>query len=159
MQLFANCVRSHIILDVKWVPRELNTEADTISQILVYDDYTINDRVLYILWGPHTVGKFACCYNTKLARFNSRFYQPGAEVVDAFTQDWKHNNNWLFPSTVLIIGTIRHLRACLAEGTLIVPLWKSSACFGRYFAMMGFIGTITCDQVFFYMNVNRVLFT
>ena len=129
LQLFAFCVKSHIILDVKWVSRELNMEADSISQILDYDDYTINDCVfqkLDILWGPHSVERFACCYNTKLARFNSRFYQPGTEVVDAFTQGWKHNNNWLFPPTVLIIKTIRHLRASLAGGTLIVPLWKSS---------------------------------
>ncbi len=129
LQLFAICVRSHINLDIKWVPRGLNTQADSISQILDHDDYTINDNVfrkLDSLWGPHTVDRFACCYNAKLARFNSRFYQLGTEAVDAFTQNWSYNNNWLFPPTVLIIKVVRHLRACSAEGTLIVPLWKSS---------------------------------
>ncbi len=129
LQLFAICVRSHINLDIKWVPRGLNTQADSISQILDHDDYTINDNVfrkLDSLWGPHTVDRFACCYNAKLARFNSRFYQLRTEAVDAFTQNWSYNNNWLFPPTVLIIKVVRHLRACSAEGTLIVPLWKSS---------------------------------
>ncbi len=99
LQLFAICVRSHINLDIKWVPRGLNTQADSISQILDHDDYTINDNVfrkLDSLWGPHTVDRFACCYNAKLARFNSRFYQLGIEAVDAFTQNWSYNNIGFF---------------------------------------------------------------
>ena len=31
--------------------------------------------------------RFACDYNTKLPKFNSRFLKPGTEAVDAFTQD------------------------------------------------------------------------
>lgn len=129
LKLFEICLNSHINLDIQWVPRELNTQADSISQIQDYDDYTLNDFVfakLDQLWGPHTVDRFACCYNTKLVRFNSRFYHQGAEAVDAFTQNWSFNNNWLFPPTVLIIRVIKHLRACQASGTLIVPIWKSA---------------------------------
>ncbi len=129
LQLFKICLNSQINLDIKWVPRECNSDADSISQILDYDDYTINDTVfmqLDALWGPHTVDRFACFYNAKVQRFNSRFYQTGAEAVDAFTQNWAFNNNWLFPPTILVIRVIRHLRACAAHGTLIVPIWKSA---------------------------------
>ena len=100
------------------------------SQFLDYDDYTINDTVftqLDALWGPRrTVDRFACFFNAKVQRFNSRFYQIGTEAVDAFTQNWVFKNNWLFYLTVLIIRVIRHLRACAAHGTLIVPIWKSA---------------------------------
>ena len=129
LQLFKICLNSQINLDIKWVPRECNSDADSISQILDYDDYTINDTVfmqLDALWGPHTVDRFACFYNAKVQRFNSRFYQTGAEAVDAFSQNWAFNNNWLFPPTILVIRVIRHLRACAAHGTLIVPIWKSA---------------------------------
>jgi hypothetical protein len=72
------------------------------------------------------VDRVACTYNAKLPRFNSRFYQIGTEAVDAFTQNWGFNNNWLFPPNVLIPRVIRHLCECLADGTLLVPIWKSA---------------------------------
>lgn len=130
LELFTICAQCNISLDVKWIPRDLNTEADSVSRIVDYDDYTINDHVFNILdsqWGPHTVDRFACVYNAKLTRFNSRFYQPESEAVDAFTQNWRYENNWLFPPTILIPKVINHLKASNAKGTLVIPLWKSSA--------------------------------
>ena len=70
--------------------------------------------------------RLACCYNAKLPRFNSRFFQPGSEAVDAFCQDWRFNNDWLYPRVCFIARVIKHLEVCQARGTLIVPLWKSS---------------------------------
>ena len=78
------------------------------------------------LWGPHSVDRFACSYNAKLPRFNSRFLQPGTEAVDAFSQDWSSDNNWLVPPTALIGRVLNHMRDCKAVGTLIVPIWKSA---------------------------------
>ena len=129
LELFTICVQCKISLDVKWIPRDLNAEADSVSRIVDYDDYTINDHVFNDLdsqWGPHTIDRFACVYNTKLTRFNSRFYQPESEAVDAFTQNWQYDNNWLFPPIILIPKVIKHLKASNAEGTLVVPCWKSS---------------------------------
>ena len=54
------------------------------------------------------------------------FFQPGTEAVDAFTQDWEHENNWLLPPVSLIVRTINHLKQCRAEGSIVVPVWKSS---------------------------------
>ena len=42
--------------------------------------------------------RFACSDNAKLSLFNSRFYQPGAEAVDAFAQNWEGENKWVHPS-------------------------------------------------------------
>ena len=78
------------------------------------------------LCGPHSVNRFACSYNAKLPRFNSRFLQPGAEAVDAFSQGWSSDNNWLVPPTTLIGRVLCHMRDCKALGTLIVPMWKSA---------------------------------
>ena len=114
---------------MKWIPRDLNTKADCLSRIIDFDDYTLNDdmfRMLDVRWGPHSVDRFACSYNTKLARFNPRFYRPGTEAVDAFTQDWEHENNWLLPPVSLIVRTINHLKQCRAEGSIAVPVWKTS---------------------------------
>ena len=76
--------------------------------------------------GAHTVDRFACSYNAKLPHFNSRFYQPGAEAVDAFLQTWDFENfenfeNWLVPPVSQVPKVITHLRLCKAEGTLVIP--------------------------------------
>ena len=80
--------------------------------------------MLDVKWGSHSVDRFACCYKNKLARFNSRLYQPGTEAVDAFTSDWKHENNWLLPPVSLIVRVINHLKLCRAEGSIVFPVWK-----------------------------------
>ena len=89
LRIFHFCVSFGISLEMKWIPRDLNSSADHLSRMIDFDDYTINDDVSQILdvrWGPHTIDRFACSH-AKLSRFNSRFYQPGTEAVDAFLQD------------------------------------------------------------------------
>ena len=129
LRIFHVCVSFGISLEMKWIPRDLNSFADHLSRIIDFDDYTINDDVFQILdvrWGPHTIDRFACSYNAKLSRFNSRFYQPGTEAVDAFLQNWEFENNWLLPPVSQIARVVDHLRLCNAEGTLVFPMWKSS---------------------------------
>ena len=80
---------------MKWILRDCNRQADSLSRIIDFDDYFINDDLFHMLdskWGPHTVDRFACSYNAKLSRFNSRFYQLGDEAVDAFAQNWEGEN-------------------------------------------------------------------
>ena len=85
---------------MKWFPRSLNCQADLLSRTIDFDDYTINDDIFHMLdckWEKKKKDRFACSYNAKLSRYNSRFYQPGAEAVDAFTQNWDCENNWILP--------------------------------------------------------------
>ena len=72
--------------------------------------------------GPHTVDRFACCYNAKVPRYNSRFFQPGAEAVDAFKQNWEKENNWVHTPVSQISRVITHIAACKAVRTLVIPL-------------------------------------
>ena len=83
LKIFGLCVVNGISLEMKWIPRNLNIDADSLSKIIDFDDYSLNDSVFTMLdkkWCPHTVDRFACHYNRKLDRFNSRFYQPGSEA-------------------------------------------------------------------------------
>ena len=115
LRIFHVCVSSGISLQMKWIPRDLNSFADHLSTIIDFDDCTFNDDVFHILnvrWGPHTIDRFACSYNAKLPRFNSRFYQPGIEAVYAFLQDWEFENNWLLPLVSQISRVVDHFRLC-----------------------------------------------
>ena len=127
LNIFLFASRHQIQLEASWVPRDKTSEADLFSKVIEYDDYSVQDDVfahLDSLWGPHSIDRFACSYNTKLPRFNSRFCQPGTEAVDAFSQDLSAENNWLVPPTTVIGRVLTHMCDCKAVGTLIVPMWK-----------------------------------
>ena len=103
--------------------------ADYLSKLTDVNDWGINPdifRWISTLWGPFTVDRFATWYNDKCLRFNSRFWNPGCEGVDAFTQNWQEENNWLVPPPSQIIRVWRHLKLCKAQGALIIPLWKGT---------------------------------
>ena len=111
------------------IPRDLNYVTDEISKIADLDDYTLHDELFnYIdtIWGPHSCDRFACHYNAKLQKFNTRYFQPGTDGVNAFTQNWSHDNNWLFPPPYLLIKAINYAKTRKARGTLIVLIWKSA---------------------------------
>ena len=78
------------------VPRDKNELADYLSKLSNVDDWGICSDIfqwLSILWGPFAVDRFATWYNTKCVRFNSRFWNPGSEGVDAFTENWQLGGN------------------------------------------------------------------
>lgn len=70
--------------------------------------------------------RFASDHNTKLVRFNSRYWNPGSEAVDAFTVDWSRENNYFCPPVYLVARLLHHAKACKCEGTLVVPEWPSA---------------------------------
>ena len=124
LRAFHICLQFRTSMDIKWIPRDLNSTADLISRLIDFDNYELNNVIfqgLDELWGPHTVDRFACDYSAKLPIFNARFFQPGSEAVDTFCQDWRFNNNWLCPPVCLIARVIQHLELCQARGTLIAP--------------------------------------
>ena len=129
LSIFNVCAHHGISLETKWIPRSFNYQADLLSRTIDFEDYTIHDDVFHMLnckWGPHTVDTFACSYNAKVSRYNSRFYQPGTEAVDTFPQNWDGENNWIHPLVSQISRVIAHAGACKAVGTLVIPIWKSS---------------------------------
>lgn len=52
---------------------------------------------------------FAYVHNTNLRRFNSLFWFPELEGVDAFSQNWQKENNLLVPSICLISETVKYM--------------------------------------------------
>jgi hypothetical protein len=118
-----------IVWDIEWVPRHRNTLADYISKLWDCDDWSIDPSVfqwLDRLWGPHTIDRMAHTCNSILPRYNSKFYDGGAEATDCFTQDWEADNNWVNPELESIPTAIRHCQWCGADMTIIVPIWKGA---------------------------------
>ena len=124
------CKNNRITLKVKWIPREYNDLADQLSRNFDYDDWRLSTSIFTTisnLWGPFTVDRFASDINTKLGRFNSKFWCPNTECVDALSTSWVNENNYVVPPVHLVIKTVRHMEKCKALGVLVVPLWFSAS--------------------------------
>ena len=121
------CVNNQINLLPRWIPRNLNQEADNIlSRTGDNDDWSVSQSLFDVLntkWGPHTVDRFANDYN---AKFNSRWWCTGTECVDTFVTSWKDEINWLVSPPRLIMKTLDKLYKECTSGTLIVPEWSSA---------------------------------
>lgn len=129
VEIFNICLSRRVSIDMEWIPRTENEQADFISKIEDPDDWGISVDIfqkIELLWGPHSIDRFANFRNTKLARFNSLFWNPGAEEIDSFVQDWHGENNYVCPPIFLIPRVLRHMRNCKAVGTLVVPFWPSA---------------------------------
>ena len=122
-------VSRNISIRTQWIPRELNTVADTISKIKDSDNWSIDDETFQYIqsrFGAFTVDRFADNINNKVPHFNSKFYCPNTSLVDAFAADWSKDFNWLCPPIKLVGKTIRHAKKCRSRGVLFVPRWESA---------------------------------
>lgn len=123
------CENNEISINPVWINRDNNRKADDLSRIYDSDDWQIDDCIFQYLqniWGSFTVDRFACDYNAKCYKFNSRWWCPGTSGVDAFAQNWSHDRNWLVPPPRLAGRVIDKIVQDKAEGVLIIPLWKSA---------------------------------
>ena len=130
IDLYNCCVEFDVNIQTEWLPREFNERADHLSRLIDPDDWSLNRNVFVSLdkkFGPHTVDRFASFYNTQLKRFNSRYWNPGCETADCFTQDWSDENNWICSPASVIINVVNHMMKCKAVGTMIVPEWPSAS--------------------------------
>ena len=130
ISIFQQCCRNGIQLEATWLPRSENEKADALSRIIDTDDWSLNPAIFRLIdnvWGPHSIDRIATFYIAQLPRFNSACWNPGSEAVDAFCQNWAGENNWACPPVKLIIPTLRHLRYCTGEATIVVPEWPSAA--------------------------------
>ena len=78
------------------------------------------------MYGSFAVDRFANNLNGKLKCLNSKYYCPGAFHVNAFTDNWSNDLNWLCPPISSIGSVIRHLKFCKGKGTFLLPVWPSS---------------------------------
>ena len=95
VSIYTLCGQHSICLEPEWIPQELNTEADSLSRRVDYDDYMLNPNIfaaLDILWGPHTVDRFSTFKTRQVPRFFSRWLNPCAEGIFFFSR-------YQFPST------------------------------------------------------------
>ena len=90
-KIYSFCASKGISLDVQWIPRSQNVQADLISKAIDYDDWGVSDEFFMFInsiYGPHSVDRFANHENRKTKRLNSVVWNPECEQVDGFSVSW-----------------------------------------------------------------------
>ena len=90
LNIFNLTFNHNIHLEVFWVGREYNKEADKISKTIDFDDWYTTQRLINILeqrWGKISIDRFASDINRKSKRFNSRYLCSETEGIHAFSFD------------------------------------------------------------------------
>ncbi|XP_053379933.1 uncharacterized protein LOC123555791 isoform X1 [Mercenaria mercenaria] len=123
------CQRENIKVNQEWIPRESNTRADFLSRCTDSDGWEICDDIFHtfdLKWGRYTIDRFASNLNNKCKRFNSRWWVPGTEAVDALSQNWSHDINWIVPPPRLVMKCLVKTLEEKANCTYILPKWTSA---------------------------------
>ena len=116
---YIECLRNRLTVDIEWIPGIMN-KADTIRKVIDYDDWETAEFLFKEL------DRFADNRNAKLKKFNPKRWCSDTAAVDAFSQDWSKDNNYLVPPIHLIAKVIDHLIITKSVGTHVVPWWPSA---------------------------------
>ena len=129
ISLFKFSLAHSISFQFQWIPRSQNAKAVYLSRLVDADDWYLNPQLCQLLssfWGPFDIDRMADRNNTQLKCFNSKFWCPGTEAIDCFTQNWSHCNNWVCPPPALLLSVLKYMAFWKASGVLVVSEWKSA---------------------------------
>lgn len=74
-----------------------------------------------------TIDRFASENNYRCPRFNSRWACPGSEAIDAMTQDWRLEVNWVNSPFSMIAQVLKLIEEQRAETFMVLPVWPNKA--------------------------------
>ncbi|KYN09293.1 hypothetical protein ALC57_18589, partial [Trachymyrmex cornetzi] len=143
------CEGRALWLKATYISSKDNVEADRASRITNIDtEWELSPSAFNQIersFGPFSVDLFASRTNKKCTRFFSRFPDPEAESVDAFTKTWNKEAFYAFPPFALISRTLRKIINDNAEGVIVVPLWPTQPWYYLYLCSLNqsLHGTLT----------------
>ena len=122
---------SGVDLRVRWISTHENDYADALSRGSPHDMLQINDSCwerLQVRFGPHSVDRYASESNARLPRFNTEVPTLASEGAPALTQEWKGENNFVFPPMSELPAVAQLLVSQPAlQATVVAPHWPAQA--------------------------------
>ena len=129
IRLFWFCHGHDLILDLIWIPRELNQWADDLSKQVDVSDWTVTSELWHMIletFGPFSCDRFSSAENACLPTFCSLVHSPEVSYVNAFARDWTGGKSWCHPPVNLIGEVIEKIRSERVKATVLVPAWTSA---------------------------------
>ena len=124
-----------ITMEAKHLSGSLNIHADSLSRMLPQSTYSwsLHPRIyeqIEAAYGPHTIDRFADITNHRCPAYNSLFYDPLTQGVDALAQqDWGTHNNFVNAPFALLPRVLKVIAAQKATATIIAPYWPAQTWF------------------------------
>ena len=129
IQIFNFCQLNNIELNVSWIKRSINLEADYLSKLYDSDGWSVDrslvQKMEVLSNNVFSIDLFASDENTKCIRFYSKFYCPGTIGVNAFNYSWKGEFAWICPPPSLALKVLNHILFYDVKGVLCIPEWVS----------------------------------
>ena len=98
--IFSTCLHTNIHLDLQWLPRTANEQADYLSRLKDFDDWEVAPSIFQqmdVLLGPHTLDAFANYKNAKVPRFSLVSGIPVQPGWTPSTKTGQKTSRGLFP--------------------------------------------------------------
>ena len=112
--------------------------ADGLSRLRDKSDWQLAPRIFHylsdIIWGTHTVDRFASFENKQIPRYNAKWRDGHAENVDSDhlpDYAWRKERNWCNPPWELLDDLAAKLRQSRAAATVIAPMWPKYAWYAQ----------------------------
>ena len=133
-EIFATSIRNSIKIQARYLPGIQNYQSDALSRISPKYEWMLHPRLfsfLEDLHGQFSVDRFASVLTHQCARYNSRFWDPYTEAVDALQQDWADENNFVNPPFRMLSKVVDHIQKTKATATVIAPFWPAQTWFQK----------------------------
>ena len=153
LEIFRISLANDIKIISKWVPRDENRLADSISKICDTDNWSIDDETFQHIqekFGRFTIDRFSDEKNRRLERFDARFHCAGVENVNTFTSHWGGEFNWWCPPIAMVGEALKHAKLCRSKGVIFVPEWPSA----YFWPLITPDGKNFCDFVLDYLVLD-----
>jgi len=135
LAIWAEAIDIGVSIKFAHIAGVMNWESDFWSQKPDKHNWMLHPKLfnyLNRLWVPHTINSFANCQNAQLPRFNSRYWEPLSEAVDALSHgNWHSENNFVNAPFCLIQKVIDVILDQQAFATVIAPKWQAQTWYSR----------------------------
>ena len=116
-----------VMVDVLWIPSELNVVPDDLSRMVDVNDWTVRPEAwtaILGMWPQLTVDRFADEWNAKLPRFNSRFAHPSSEKANGLSEIWRRDElSYACPPLAMISRVMALVAQQETRAVVVIPEW------------------------------------
>lgn len=135
------CLERHIWISAAYLPGKYNTTADAESRKLddklewMLDKPTLQESLRTLDFEPE-IDLFASRLNNQFPRYAAYKPDPNAEIIDAFTMQWKSLKFYAFPPFSVIPLVLNKMCKEKAEGIVVIPDWPTQSWYPKAMQML-----------------------
>ena len=126
--IFVECRDLQVDIVAKHLVGQLNSRVDFLSRIDSTYKWLLHSEMFHLLnkrWGPFIVDCFTSMRTGQIPIYNSLYRDPYTSGVDALSQDWRNQNNFINPLFCLIHKVLKKVQKEKTEVVIIAPDWPS----------------------------------